>query len=335
MTGASGVRERRTSARGTSRAAVLTGPRTVEVRQVAAPEPGPGQVRVRLESCGVCASSIPVWQGREWFSYPQEPGAPGHEGCGVIDAVGEGVARDRVGERVAVLSYHAFAQHDLAPAGHAVPLPTELEGRHFPGEAIGCAMNIFRRSGIGRGQRVAVVGVGFIGALLVQLAEREGAEVVALSRRPFSLEIAGRMGAKSGIPTSDLEAAVPLATEAGGGLFDVVIECTGMQEPLTLAGRLVGERGRLVVAGFHQDGPRQVDMQLWNWHGIDVINAHERDSLMYVRGMREGAEAVASGRLDPEELYTHTYTIDRLAEAFEAAEERADGFVKAIVTMEA
>jgi threonine dehydrogenase-like Zn-dependent dehydrogenase len=57
---------------------------------------------------------------------------------------------------------------------------------------------------------------------------------------------------------------------------DVVIECTGMQWPLDLAGELTRERGRLVIAGFHQDGPRQVNMFLWNWRGLDVINAHER-----------------------------------------------------------
>jgi hypothetical protein len=53
-----------------------------------------------------------------------------------------------------------------------------------------------------------------------------------------------------------------------------------------LAGELCAERGRLVIAGYHQDGMRQVNVQLWNWRGIDVINAHERDPQAYVDGMR-------------------------------------------------
>ena len=72
-------------------------------------------------------------------------------------------------------------------------------------------------------------------------------------------------------------------------------------------------------------------MQLWNWRGIDVINAHEREQAIYVEGMRLAAEAVAEGRLDPSPLYTHTFPLDRLDEALDAAGERPDGFVKALV----
>ena len=58
-----------------------------------------------------------------------------------------------------------------------------------------------------------------------------------------------------------------------------------------------------MIAGYHQDGPRQVNMQLWNWRGLDVINAHERDPAVYVQGIREAVEAVAAGRLDPAALH--------------------------------
>jgi len=54
-----------------------------------------------------------------------------------------------------------------------------------------------------------------------------------------------------------------------------VIEAAGQQWPLDLATELTRERGRLIIAGYHQDGPRQINMQLWNWRGLDVINAHE------------------------------------------------------------
>lgn len=319
---------------GLMQAAVLEGPRQFELRELPVPEPASGQVRVRLESCGVCASSLPLWEGREWFEYPREPGAPGHEGCGVIEAVGEDADEALLGERVALLSYHAFASHDLVSAFDVVTLPTELEGRHFPGEAIGCAMNIFRRSEIKPGCTVAVVGCGFIGALLTQLAARSGARVVAFSRRAHSLEVAKDMGAVEAVATDDCEEAMRVGCGSGRGLFDVVIECTGLQEPLDLASRCVRERGRLVIAGFHQDGPRQINLQDWNWRGIDVINAHEREVSMYLRGMREGVEAVASGQLDPDPLYTHRLPLERINEAFEAASERPEGFVKAIVTME-
>src|SRR3954453_16780928 len=89
----------------TMRAAVITAPNGLEVRNVPLPNPGPNQVRIRLEGCGVCASNIPPWEGRPWFNYPMEPGQLGHEGWGVIDEVGEHVPPAfKVGERVAMLS---------------------------------------------------------------------------------------------------------------------------------------------------------------------------------------------------------------------------------------
>jgi threonine dehydrogenase-like Zn-dependent dehydrogenase len=94
-----------------------------------------------------------------------------------------------------------------------------------------------------------------------------------------------------------------------GRLCDVVIEAVGKSWPLDLAAELTAERGRLVIAGYHQDGPRQINLQLWNWRGLDVINAHERDPAVYVRGLREAIEAVATGRLEIEPLITTAYPL--------------------------
>jgi threonine dehydrogenase-like Zn-dependent dehydrogenase len=115
------------------------------------------------------------------------------------------------------------------------------------------------------------------------------------------------------------------------GTFDRVIEAAGTQHALDTASRLVAEGGRLVIAGFHQDGPRTVDLQSWNWRGIDVINAHERDPATYVRGMRAALRMVVDGRLDPTPLYTHVLPLARLNDAFSIARRRPPGFVKALV----
>jgi threonine dehydrogenase-like Zn-dependent dehydrogenase len=116
-------------------------------------------------------------------------------------------------------------------------------------------------------------------------------------------------------------------------LCDCVIEAAGKQEPLDLAGELTRERGRLVIAGYHQDGPRQVNMWLWNWRGLDVINAHERDPNIYLQGIRAAIEAIESGSLDPSALYTHRFPLERLADALNMTRDRPDGFVKALVML--
>jgi threonine dehydrogenase-like Zn-dependent dehydrogenase len=318
---------------GTMRAAVLTGPGQIRIDAVDRPDPGPGQVRLRLEGSGVCASNLTPWAGPEWMRFPTEPGALGHEGWGVVDAVGEGVEGVSVGDRVAALTYKAYAEYDLAEADAVVGLPDALRGAPFPGEPLGCAMNIFRRSDIVAGQTIAIVGIGFLGAILTRLATDAGARVIAISRRPFSLDVARRFGAAETIPMEDHDAIVGQVKELTGGAFcDRVIEAVGKQWPLDLAGELTRERGKLIVAGYHQDGPRQVNMWLWNWRGLDVINAHERDPKVYVAGMREAVAAVASGRLDPSPLYTHRFPLDRLGDALDATRDRPDGFLKALVT---
>ncbi len=320
------------AAAGTMRAAVLAAPGRVRLDEVARPVPGAGQVRVRLEGCGVCASNLTPWAGPEWMRFPTEPGALGHEGWGVVDALGDGVDGLAVGDRVAALSYKSYAEYDLADAAAVVPLPDALAGRPFPGEPLGCAMNIFRRSGIEAGQTVAIVGIGFLGAVLTRLATDAGARVISISRRPFSLDVARGMGAAEAIPMDDHDAVIGQVKELTGGVFcDRVVEAAGKQWPLDLAAELTRERGRLVVAGYHQDGPRQVNMWLWNWRGLDVVNAHERDPKVYLRGMREAVDAVASGRLDPDPLYTHRFPLERLGEALDATRDRPDGFLKALV----
>jgi threonine dehydrogenase-like Zn-dependent dehydrogenase len=117
----------------------------------------------------------------------------------------------------------------------------------------------------------------------------------------------------------------------GDAMCERVIEAVGKQWPLDLAAELTRERGRLIVAGYHQDGPRQVNMWLWNWRGLDVINAHERDPKVYAQGIREAVDAVASGRLDPSPLYTHRFPLERLGEALDATRDKPDGFLKALV----
>ena len=315
-----------------SRAAVLEGPGRLAVARIAVNPPGPCEVRVKLEGCGVCASNLPVWQGRPWFDYPMPAGSPGHEGWGIIDAVGEAVTQFSPGQRVSFMSQHAYAEYDLADERAVVALPDDLSGKPFPGEPLACAMNIFERSDIRSGHTVAIVGAGFLGLLLMQLATNAGAPVTMLSRRSYALSLASASGAAEVIESSDLDDArrQALALTSGSG-YQRVIEAVGEQSSLTLASDLVAEHGRLVIAGYHQDGLREVNMQQWNWRGIDVVNAHERHLSRYTDGMRRAISAVLDGRLKPFPLITHSLPLESLDHAFELALQRPPGFMKSVL----
>jgi threonine dehydrogenase-like Zn-dependent dehydrogenase len=282
----------------TTRAAVVAAPGRVEISRTELPELGPGEALVRIEGCGVCASSLPLWEGRHWFAYPLPAGAPGHEPWGTVEAGPD----ELVGRRVAFLSERGFAERAIVAAEHVVPLPPELDGLPFPGEALACAGLVLRRAAVRPGQAVAVLGLGFLGSAIASLL---GADVTRVRRDT---------------PLDGLEER-----------FDCVIECAGTQAALDAASRLVATRGRLVIAGYHQDGPRTVDLRSWNWRGLEVVNAHERDAAAYVGAMREAAELAATGALDLEALVTHRFPLERLGEAFEAARTRPAGFVKAWV----
>lgn len=319
-------------------AATLLQPRRFQLADVDLPDPGEGEIRLRVRGCGICGSDMGPWKGLSGLSYPLPAGAPGHEVFGTVEAVGPGVEGLAPGQPVTALSYRAYADFDVARAADVVALPPELAGRPVLGEPVACAVNILCRAGIAEGDVVVLLGTGFLGALLLQLMRLPGAprprRVFAVSRRPVPAGLAGRLGADETL-TADEDVRGRVGAATGGAMADVVIEATGHQSPLDLGAELTRVRGRLVIAGYHQggaqDGARTVNMQLWNWRGLDVINAHERDPAVYRRGMEEGVRLLAGGGLDLAPLLTHSFPLAAINAAFTTAEERPEEFLKAVI----
>ena len=135
------------AASGTMRAAVLTGPGQVRIERSRCPSPGRGRCGCGSRAAASAPPTSRPGRGPEWMSFPTEPGGLGHEGWGVVDAVGEGVDGSRPATAWRRSPQHAYAEYDLAEADAVVQLPAALDGQPFPGEPLGCAMNIFRRSG--------------------------------------------------------------------------------------------------------------------------------------------------------------------------------------------
>src|ERR1700740_998784 len=104
------------------RAAVLSGPRRFEFKELEIPEPAPDEVRIKVEYCGICSSNLAPWRGAPWFTYPFPPGAPGHESVGVVDQLGAGVSGFEVGAHVSMLGNSGFAEYEIAKAKCVVPI---------------------------------------------------------------------------------------------------------------------------------------------------------------------------------------------------------------------
>lgn len=312
---------------------VIESPRNISIRDISIPDIGDEEVLVKLEGTGLCSSNLPVWEGREWFSYPFDPGAPGHEGYGTVETVGDKVQNIKKGDKVTFISYNAYAQYDKTHYLNVTKLPESLQKKPFPGEPVACAVNIYKRSEIFPGQKVVVIGGGFMGCLLIQLLKNAGATVIAVARRQTSIKYAEKAGSDLIIKYTNVwDTAKEINVILSDQGAERVIEVTGSQEALDLATEIISIRGILIIAGYHQNGLRNINMQKWNWKGIDVINAHERDQNVYNAGLKEAVLLSDKQILKPFEFITHQFDFKRINTAFETLSNKPEGFLKAVIT---
>jgi threonine dehydrogenase-like Zn-dependent dehydrogenase len=310
----------------TGRRYELLAPETGRLVREEPSAPDVGQVLVRVLANGVCASDLPTWSTRQ----PRYPMALGHEPVGEVVAVGSGVDL-AVGIRVTGRIVSSYADFVLADARDVVVVPDAVPVVHALGEPLGCVVEAVRRTPIQLADRVAVIGLGFMGLCTVQLlAYAAGtARLTAIDLREEARLVAQRLGADDAYHPGDLPERLTNGGGSGHG-FNVVVEATGTQAGLDLATSLVRPHGTISVLGFHQ-GTRQVDMRAWNWKAIDVVNAHVRDGDLLTRSIRAGLELLAAGRMDIGCLITHRYGLDQVDDAFRALASKPSGFIKAVI----
>jgi threonine dehydrogenase-like Zn-dependent dehydrogenase len=313
--------------------AVLRGTKTFVIEDQPIPELGPEDVLVRVRACGVCTSDTYTWSGK--MGATKFPMYIGHEPSGVIESVGDRITDLNTNDHVAVWTDgKGYAEYVKVPKEYVVKLPKGLRFEEALGEPIACMVNGVRRSGIDLGDVVAVVGCGFMGCLFIQGVVLRGAsEIIAVDLLDERLELAHKLGADVTINSGKEDVVKKVMEMTGGKGADVVVEATGEQKPLDIASEIVKIRGTLVVLGYHVGELRSVDMAVWNWKGLDIISAHERDPEVYVEGMRRGIDLLSKGKLTMSGLVTHLYPLDRINDAFrDATERRPKGFMKAVIT---
>jgi threonine dehydrogenase-like Zn-dependent dehydrogenase len=309
----------------TVRIARLTAPRRFEVGSEPLPAPPPGHVRVRIAACGVCASELHAVEE----PLDEYPARMGHEPVGVVEALGEDVRDLREGDRVTGGFGPSFADRVNADRRFLVRVPEGLGTEDAIGEPLGCVVEGLRRTRVGPDDRIAVVGAGYMGSLMLQLLLEKGAgETVVVDPRADVRSRALAIGAKEAVAPDQID------TDDRDGPFDVVVEATGTQAGLDLATGLVRQHGVLSILGYHQGPRRSVDLETWNWKAIDVVNAHVRRRNLLNDAIGRGLELTRLGRIHPGDLITHRFGLDEVGEAFEALATKPAGFVKAVVLMD-
>ncbi|SHE58993.1 zinc-dependent alcohol dehydrogenase family protein [Desulforamulus putei] len=254
----------------TMRAAVIEGPHKISIQEVPYPTPGPGQVVVKVEACGICGTDYHILEGDFLSPYPL---IPGHEFSGTVHELGEGVQNWQVGERVAVdpsvycgecyycLSNQgnmcqnwnaigvtlngAFAEYVVVPAKNLYRLPETMSFRQGAFvEPLSCVVYAMRRLNIRFGDKVLLFGSGPMGLLLLQSLVKGGAsEVVVVDLAEDKLAIARQLGAhRTFTGTAGLKEAYPLG-------FDIVIDATGVPAVIENMFQFAGNRAKIMQFG--------------------------------------------------------------------------------------
>jgi threonine dehydrogenase-like Zn-dependent dehydrogenase len=312
------------------RVAVLREPGRFELAEEPAPAPGREEVRLRVAVCGVCASELDMWKGAR--GHATLPWYPGHEVAGVVEEVGPDVSWPGVGEAVAAwVTTRGFADQVVLRAEHCVPLdgtPVEVA----LAEPLACAVNAIELADLRVGDDVLVIGAGYMGLLLLQLAAQQAPRhLIVADVRDEALERARGLGATHVVNVAHTASVDAVAELTDGVGVDVAIEATGTQAALDVLGDVTRMSGTVAIAGYHQGEPRRIDLATWNWKALRVANAHFRDVGVIMHGMRRAGRLLASKRIAMEPLVTHRFPLERIDEAFAAAVEKPAGFVKAVV----
>ena len=285
---------------------------------------------VKILACGVCSGDVFVYENRAELAAAHS--RLGHEASGVVAGFGQDVTSFAEGDVVTSMSMPAFSDFAIASPDELCMLPSEIDPAFALGEPIACCVHAGNRFGTLPGDRVAVVGCGFMGLLCLQIARYQGAGFLcALDPDASRLEMSRHLGADVAVSPSECRAQSILARY---GEFDLVIEAAGTQSALDLCGDLVKEHGRIVLVGYHQSegGMRTVNMQQWNFKAIDVVNGHVRRHQEKAEAMRQGVDLMREGHLSTAPLVT-TYDFCDIEQAFCDLASRKPGLMKAVLLM--
>ncbi|GHJ35655.1 alcohol dehydrogenase catalytic domain-containing protein [Streptomyces sp. TS71-3] len=267
------------------RAAVLPGPGTeLELTERDVPHPGPGEILVKMVACGMCASEVTLVKGE--YPFAKFPTIPGHEVSGIVDELGEGVTWPEKGTAVGaqflydsdmrcdycargeqilcpnkritgIVTNGGYAEYALFREGFVTPLPAGFDP--VAGAPLMCAgltaYNGLRRAGVSENSRVAVLGAGAIGSLVVKFAVAMGARVAVLGRSHRSEERAKELGAERFIATADQNPAEALKAWGYGADFVINGTPSTAAAAATLGG--LAPDGMLVLLGY---GPDQLEL---------------------------------------------------------------------------
>jgi len=323
-----------------------TGAGNVEIRELPDPEPGPGEVLIEIKAAGICGTDIHIWKD-EYRSVP--PMVMGHEGSGVVVALGDGVEGLAVGDRVTSETFARFCgscffckrgRPNLCPERRSIgthvngvfarylvirasavhPLP---EGVSFEAGALSeplacCVHGILERTPVTAGDWVLISGPGTIGLLSLQLVKADGGKAIVLGtdKDRERLALAKRLGADETINVQAQDP-LPLVQELTGGLgADLAIECAGVAASFDQCLKLIRKGGRISQGGLFGK-PISSDLELIAMKELAVFGFFSHVPSAWDRALR----LMAEGKVLTEPLISHRLPLNEWQRGFSLMEQ--------------
>ncbi len=336
---------------------VMTAPGAIEIRDVPVPEPGPGEVLLRMKRIGVCGSDIHVWHGKHALT--PYPVVQGHEVSGVVEKVGTSVRGFSAGEAVTFQpqvtcgtcypcrdgAYHicdklkvmgfqttgAGSEYFAVDASKVLKLPRGMDLEHgamIEPEAV--AVHALGRAGSVKGLKVLVLGAGPIGNLVAQTARGLGASQVMITDvSEFRLGKARECGIERCVNPSKTDLGAAVVESFGEGKADLILECVGSPATIT-QGVAVARKGTdIIVVGVFGDKP-VVDMGTVQDRELRLIG-----TLMYQEpDWKKAIELVSSGRVKLAPLITDHFPFLNYTRAYQYIEANRERAMKVMIVID-
>ena len=313
------------------------------------PEPGPGEVRVRVEACGVCGSDVFLQKGG-FGDAVTLPMTPGHEAAGVVDELGDGVLDLAVGDQVALYYITtppddpwaargrpnispnvrrmgvdvdgAFAEYVIRPVAALIrpPEPVPPAVLAVLTDAVATPLHGLKRvARLQAGETLVVLGVGGLGSNAVQLGKAFGARVIAVTRSEAKLRLARELGADATVPADGGDPVAAVKALTGGHGPDVVIQCVGSAAVDEQAIAMGGPGGRVILIGSSLDHFRARAVDIF-WRELAVLGSRG----FVPDDIRDAIDLYLDGTIDVSHLVE---TVRPLEEANDALEDLKAGRV--------
>jgi L-iditol 2-dehydrogenase len=344
---------------GTMQAAVLYGKEDVRLESVPVPEIGPGELLVRVRAALTCGTDVKVFQRGYHAKMIKPPALFGHELAGDVAALGLGVTKFALGDRVVaansapcdrcffclhgqqnlcedlLFNNGAYAEYIRIPARivekNTYLIPCDLGYRDAAlAEPLACVLRGLEECHLRPGDTVAIMGLGPIGLMFVRLARQAfGARVVAIARRLEQVDRAMLLGAHEGILMGQREALISeLKFRTGGRGADVILEATGQPEAWDLATQLVRKGGTINFFGGCPSGTKVgLDTSLLHYSEITCKASFHHTP----EHMRRSLEWIAEGAVDARHIVNHEQPLTDLPEVLRDLAQRRNGQIKTAI----